>query len=246
MSDFHSDYRPGFYAVYGAVSGHQGAPSPRERAAASRQFDARWRTWLPSERMTPILDVGCGAGLFVGYLQRAGFSNVMGIDWSAGEVARASEAGVGGVVHADAVSFLADRKERYGLIALLNVFEHLRKDEILALLPLLHQALMPGGRIIAVTPNGLSPFSGATRYWDFSHELAFTPASWRQLAAGAGFQPPVFEEYGPIAHSLAGVVRAPLWRIVALAIEAIAWIEVGGPRDPSRVYTADMKVILTK
>jgi SAM-dependent methyltransferase len=241
-----SDYREGFYAAYGALTGHQRAPSSSERAAAARQLHARWKRWLPASRTAPVLDVGCGPGLFLAYLQQCGYTDVTGIDWSASEVARAGEAGIRGVVQAEATGFLAGVKDRYGLIALLNVFEHLHKDEVLTLLRQLHAALAPGGRVIAVTPNGLSPFAGATRYWDFSHELAFTPASWRQLAATAGFQPPVFEEYGPVPHSLAGLVRCALWRAVALAIEAVAWIEVGGPRDVCRVYTADLKVILTK
>jgi len=150
------------------------------------------------------------------------------------------------VVCDDAVSFLRARRDAYALVAALNVFEHLRKEEVLDLLRVLHGELRPGGRVLIVTPNGLSPFSGTTRYWDFSHELAFTPASWRQVARISGFREPIFEEYGPIPHSLTGVVRTALWRVVALAIEGVAWIEVGGPRDPSRVYTADMKVILTK
>jgi SAM-dependent methyltransferase len=241
-----SDYRPRFYAAYGSLTGRQAAPSAGERTEAVRQFRSRWRGWLPAEHSTPILDVGCGPGLFVGYLRQAGYTDVTGIDRSAEEVERAAAAGIAGVRLAEAVPFLADKKDRYGLIALLNVFEHLHKDEVLTLLALLQQALVPGGRVIAVTPNGLSPFGGATRYWDFSHELGFTPASWRQLALASGFQPPVFEEYGPLPHSLPGVVRCALWRMVAVAIEAVAWIEVGGPRDPSRVYTADLKVILTK
>jgi len=107
-------------------------------------------------------------------------------------------------------------------------------------------ALKPGGRLLAVTPNGLSPFGGATRYWDFSHETSFTPASWRQLARISGFDQIRFEEFGPLPHSLLGAGRVALWTLVKMGWEAIAYIEVGGPRDLSRVYTADMKVILTK
>jgi SAM-dependent methyltransferase len=240
------DYRAEFYESYGAVSGQRGAPGAAARGAAARQFHARWSRWLPADPATPILDVGCGAGLFVSYLRARGYTDVAGVDWSPGEVARAAEAGIAGVHCAEAVEFLKDKVQAYALVSLLNVFEHLRKDEVVALLRALHRALRPGGRVLAVTPNGLSPFAGATRYWDFSHEGAFTPASWRQLAAATGFRPPVFEEYGPVVHSLAGAVRSVLWRVIALGIEAFAWVEVGGPRDPSRVYTADMKVILTK
>jgi SAM-dependent methyltransferase len=240
------DYRAEFYESYGRTGGHRGAPTEGERRAAARQFRARWRRWLPAESATPILDVGCGPGLFVAYLRAQGYTDVVGIDWSPGEVARAAEAGIAGVQCAEALEFLRTRPGAYGLVTLLNVFEHLRKDEVVPLLRALHGALRPGGRVLAVTPNGLSPFAGATRYWDFSHELSFTPAAWRQLAAVAGFAAPVFEEYGPVAHSAAGVVRCALWRALALGIQAFAWIEVGGPRDPSRVYTADMKIVLTR
>ena len=245
MSGSGGDYRQRVYAAY-TEPGRTGARTAAERAMASRQFASRWRAWVPADHAAPILDVGCGAGLFVDWLRQAGYTNVTGIDVSPEEVARAAEAGIRGIVRADARVYLADTRERYGLIAVLNVFEHLGKDEVLSLLELLHEALLPGGRVIAVTPNGLSPFGGATRYWDFSHELSFTPSSWRQLARMTGFPPPVFEEYGPLPHSLAGRARCVLWRALALGIEAAAWIEVGGPRDPSRVYTADLKVILTR
>jgi SAM-dependent methyltransferase len=175
-----------------------------------------------------------------------GFTDVTGIDRSATEVARAARAGITGVIQADATEFLRGKDDTYGLISLFNVFEHLTKAEILALLRSLHRSLRPGGRILAVTPNGLSPFAGTTRYWDFSHETSFTPAAWRQLALATGFEPPTFEEFGPIPHSISGIVRSGLWRVITLFIQAMAYVEVGGPRDAARVYTADMKVILTK
>ena len=37
-----------------------------------------------------------------------------------------------------------------------------------------------------------------------------------------------------------------LWSCLRLALKAISYIEVGGPRDASCVYTADMKVVLKK
>ncbi len=241
-----TDYREDFYRNYGLATGHTGPLSPGERQAAAKQFAARWGGWLPADRSTPVLDIGCGSGLFLDYLTSQGFTNVLGIDRSAAEIERAVQSGILNVERADAIEFLRDKTEVFGFVSVLNVFEHLNKDEVLKLLMRLQRALRPGGLIVAVTPNGISPFSGATRYWDFSHELSFTPASWRQLAAATGFSPPVFEEYGPIPYSVPGFVRSALWRMIALSIEAMAWIEVGGPRDVSRVYTADMKVILTK
>lgn len=37
-----------------------------------------------------------------------------------------------------------------------------------------------------------------------------------------------------------------LWQMIRLGIMIYSYVEVSSPHDASRVYTADMKVILTK
>ena len=241
-----ADYRPDFYARYAIAGGHGAPPGETEYAASARQFRSRWAGLLPGDRDAPILELGCGAGHFVRFLRDAGYGRVEGVDRSAHEVARAVAAGIDGVRCMDAGERLTGSKEEFETIVALNFFEHLRKDEILRVLALVLAALRPGGRLLAVTPNALSPFGGATRYWDFSHETGFTPASWRQLARLTGFAEPSFGEFGPMPHSLAGVIRTVLWQVIRLGLVTMSYVEVGGPRDPSWTFTADMKVILTK
>jgi len=212
----------------------------------ARQFRGRWLHWLPEDKSVPMLDLGCGRGEYLYFLRSLGYENVFGVDLCQSGLECARRMGISNLVCANALDYLAGKREWYAVITASNLFEHLRKEEILQLLQLIHQALKPGGRLLAVTPNGLSPFAGATRYWDFSHETGFTPASWRQLARITGFTQVRFEEYGPIPHSLLGIIRITLWHLVRLGLEIISYIEVGGPRDVSRVYTADMKIILTK
>jgi SAM-dependent methyltransferase len=191
--------------------------------------------------------VGCGTGEFLYYLRKRGFQNAQGVDLSEEELDVARALGADNVFQEDALSFLEKApSSSLGLISAFNFFEHLTKAEILDLLAQIHRVLRPGGLLFAVTPNGLSPFSGATRYWDFSHETGFTPSSWRQLARLAGFSEASFEEYGPLPHSTAGKLRALLWQGIKLGVLAISYIEVGGPRDVSRVYTADMKIVLRR
>jgi SAM-dependent methyltransferase len=241
-----ADYRADFYERYAVASGHAGPPDAAEYAVAARQFRGRWGHLLPQRLEAPILDLGCGAGHFVRFLRDSGYTRVEGVDGSSREIARAVAAGVDGVHCAGAADRLAGSTGEFEAIVALNFFEHLRKDEIVKVLSLAFAALRPGGRLLAVTPNALSPFGGATRYWDFSHETGFTPSSWRQLARLTGFREPAFEEFGPIPHSLAGVVRAAIWKVIRVVLVGISYVEVGGPRDPSWTYTSDMKVILTK
>ena len=152
------DYRDEFYAAYSTAIDAVHA----DERTAWRQFESRWQQWLPNDRSVPMLDIGCGSGVFVRFLRSCGFANVTGVDRSVSETTRAHASGTDGVVCDDARSFLGARRDAYGLVAALNIFEHLRKEEVLDLLRVLHGALRPGGQVLIVTPNGLSPFGGAT------------------------------------------------------------------------------------
>jgi SAM-dependent methyltransferase len=243
-----ADYRAEFYAQYHrAVNTQPQAPAEDVLRRLVRQFAGRWDKWLPADRGARCLDIGCGTGEFLYYLRERGFAEVEGLDLNAEELRIARELGAPRLHQSDAVEHLRSVDEgTYGLISGFNFFEHLNKAELLTILPAIRRALAPGGALLAVTPNGLSPFSGATRYWDFSHELSFTPASWRQLSRLAGFHEASFEEYGPLPHSVPGVARVLAWRAIRASLAAISYVEVGSPRDPSSVYTADMKIILRR
>lgn len=221
-------------------------PSEAHYKECARQYRSRWGLWLPADRAAALLDLGCGYGEWLYFLRQQGYKNAVGVDASAVKVDFAATMGVGNVFQFEAAEFLKQRSNAFDVITAFNVFEHLSKDELLDLVQLIYKALRPGGRVLAITPNGLSPFSGATRYWDFSHEQSFTPASWRQIAASAGFEEVYFEEYGPMAHSLVGMIRTGLWAGIRSLIKFVNYVEVGGPRGEAAVYTADMKIILVK
>jgi SAM-dependent methyltransferase len=246
-SPSNDDYRAEFYAQYDiSVDMKAEPPSGEKLRMLARQFGGRWNSWLPSNPDARCVDVGCGTGEFLHYLRTRGLNNISGIDLSAGSLAVARQLGLQVELASAGTWFSSVEPGSLGMVSAFNFFEHLRKNEILELLPKIYRALAPGGRLLAVTPNGLSPFGGATRYWDFSHETGFTPASWRQLARISGFRKIDFEEYGPLPLSVFGIARSLLWRGVTLALVSVSYVEVGGPRDPSKVYTADMKIILQK
>jgi 2-polyprenyl-3-methyl-5-hydroxy-6-metoxy-1,4-benzoquinol methylase len=237
-----SDYRQHFYKRYHIARESQ----CRESAIVMDDMFKLWRRWLPTDRSAVILDLGCGNGEFLQLLSSLGYTNLAGIDLSEVQIETARQSGLKDVSVASALEFLVDRYDCYDLISALNLFEHLQKNEVLRLLELVRQSLRPRGRMLAITPNGLSPFSGATRYFDFSHETSFTPQSWRQLAKLSGFSAPVFEDARAFTHGINGWVRTSLWKILVFAFDTISRIETAKSRDESKVYTADMKIILTK
>jgi SAM-dependent methyltransferase len=240
------DYRDIFYSKYHTVTGPKHCLRQDDYEASSRQFLGRCRNWLPVDKDAKILDLGCGNGDFLYFLCSRGYRNAFGVDRCQGEVEQARQMGIENLICADALDYLKDKNGQFHLITAFNFFEHLRKDEILQMLDVVYKALRPGGIMLAITPNGFSPFASATRYWDFSHETGFTPPSWQQLARFTGFTNVQFEELGPIPHSLYGIIRLLLWKFVRLLLDFESYIEVGGLRGNFRIYTADMKIILTK
>ena len=105
--------------------------------------------------------------------------------------------------------------------------------------------LKPGGTLVVMVPNATSPFGGMTRYWDFTHEIAFTPSSVRQLARLVGFKSDVeFRECGPIPHGLISGVRYLLWQAFRLGIWFRLMVELASSKGG--IYTADMMFKLEK
>jgi SAM-dependent methyltransferase len=241
-----TDCREKFYANYHVTNQIGSSPRKEHYELNARQYKERWQHWLSADKSSACLDLACGSGEFLYHLHSLGYENIYGVDLNEVEIEHARQMGVPNLKCGNVFDYLQQYEAQFDLIAAFNLFEHLTKVEILELLELTYRALKPGGRLIVVTPTGLSPFAGATRFRDFSHGTSFTPSSWRQIFAPDVFSSEIFEEYGPIPYSMKGRIRIALWQVIRPGIMAYSYIEVGSPRDSSRVYTADLKVILTK
>lgn len=77
-------------------------------------------------------------------------------------------------------------KQKYDLIILTQVFEHIPKSSYLNWIKCLYGSLKPGGHILITVPNGANPLSGTERYGDLQHENMFTVYSFSELMTFAG------------------------------------------------------------
>ena len=203
-------------------------------------YGQRLVRWLPEDRATPCVDLACGCGELLYALQARGYSSLCGVDACREELDEAAHFVKARLVHSDLLSFLRETPdESIGFLTALNVLEHLPKDSLPDVLRQARRVLRPGGTLLAIVPNALSPFASAARYWDISHELAFSPNSVRQLAALVGFSDQVdFDEVGPIPHGVKSVIRWGLWHVLRMGIKGWFLIESGALRGT--VFTQDM------
>jgi SAM-dependent methyltransferase len=212
----------------------------RESAAGLQR---RLRGWLPATGQA-VLDLGCGTGALLYLLHRLGCHSLTGVNLCQEEIALAQRLVPADFKNSDLVQFLRDTEDAWDWIGCLNILEHLTKDEVLETLQLCARRLRPGGSVIVMVPNGLSAYSGVTRYWDFTHKLAFVPNNFRQLLPLCGFDSVAFRECGPIPHGPVSALRYALWQLVRQSIRLRLMIEVADAKDG--IYTMDMLVRLTK
>jgi len=177
-------------------------------------------------------------------LERQGFRHTAGVDLCEEELAQARPYVRGQLTHADVVEYLRQSKSAsVDFVTALNFLEHLSKDTLLTVVNEIRRVLRPGGTLVAMVPNAISPFGGLTRHWDITHEWAFVPNNFCQLAALTGFNSNVeFRECGPVVHGVFSAIRYLLWQVIRAGIAAWFLIELGHPKDG--IYTMDMLVRL--
>lgn len=205
----------------------------------------RWlRGWLPTNMDARCIDLASGCGEMQFLLEREGFTNTTGVDLCQEELEQARNFIKGVLVHDDILTFLRGEADAsIDFISALNILEHLPKDVLHNVLKEAHRVLRPGGVLVAIVPNAVSPFGALTRHWDITHEWAFTTNNFRQLAALIGFDPQVrFRECRPVAHGLISGVRFLLWQVLRFCIGMRFMIELGVLKDG--IYTMDMLVRL--
>lgn len=192
---------------------------------------------LPENFDANILDMGCGDGAFVYYLQQTGYRLAEGMDYSQEQIDCGIKLGINNLQRGDAIECLKNGENKYDLIIARDVFEHFTKQDIYDLLKLTYQALRPGGKLIIQVPNGEGLHAASILYGDFTHEVAFTESSIHQLFLNTGYKKVNCFPTGPVPKNAVGVIRKVLWGIRVLAAKFWRIVETG---TSGRIYTSNL------
>ena len=207
---------------------HRAPCSAADLRAYDYIFRRRFAPHLPHDKHARILDLGCGYGEFLSFLQRAGYGQAAGIELDPGQAQAARRLGVENVACGDARELLRASPGRFDFISALDVIEHFPKAQVRELLNLIHAALRPGGTLLCQVPNAAAFYFPAF-YMDFTHETPFAPAELKQALEMAGFVNVRVSGAGPVVHGVKSAVRWLLWRVIESCLRFIQTVE-GGPR----------------
>lgn len=142
---------------------------------------------MPGNTGARVLEIGCGMGHFLYYLEKRGYVNYLGIDLSRENIEFCQDKQFR-AEQRDVFKFLEDNIDLFDAIIINDVLEHFRKEEIFALLDLISKNLSTNGTLIAKVPNSANPIVGnSSRYLDFTHETSFTEESMSQILKVSGF-----------------------------------------------------------
>ena len=211
----------------------------------SRLFlERRFRTLLAPVARGRVLELGCGDGTFLMFLRQQGFAEVAGVDLSESQIRAAHERGLTQAQLGDNLAFLKRHENDLSLIVAIDVIEHHSKPDALSLMRAAHAALGPSGMLLMQTPNADGPFGARHRYADFSHELAFTPTSVRQMLRSVGFIDIDVRPVEPVVHGLRSALRWCVWKTIRFGLVIYLAAETGCVRG--HILTQNMIVAARK
>lgn len=211
----------------------------RDYELTSAGFGVWYYDCLPSDKNARILDIGCGDGKFLFFLQKKGYTSIEGVELSS-QQAKEAKKHLKCPIHVveDTTTFLQRYSYTYQMIAMNDLLEHIPKQETLNFLRAVLGALRQGGNAVINVPQVSGFRSLFCRYMDFTHETIFTELSLKQVLSLAGFTDIRFiRQKWPLKltprHLAYRLVRS-LWYAI---LKLIYTIESPGEKHPGSFQT---------
>jgi 2-polyprenyl-3-methyl-5-hydroxy-6-metoxy-1,4-benzoquinol methylase len=240
-------YRQRFYGRYAQLKQRTNLDQVKRDLLSSRPYLRRMvAQFFPADRNCSIVDLGCGSGSLLLFLQRAGYAKTLGVETSPDQVQLARQLGVKSVISGDLLEFLRESGgELYDVVVAFDVIEHFAKDEILEILDHSYRVLRPGGRLILHVPNAEGIFGSRIFWSDFTHEMAFTREGLRQLTHACGFVSLECREDVPVVHGVKSFVRRVLWSGLRGFFRLVHMAETGDP-GVGMIFTQNLLAVAYK
>lgn len=171
------------------------------------------KPWLPNDRACAVLDVGCGYGRELYILSKLGFTDLTGIEMTkeSFEIAKKELKDRAHIVYGDAFRIISRVKEKYDLIILFDVLEHIETERVVQYLTYLYNALKKGGTLVVRVPNMGNILAAYSRYIDFTHKNGFTEFSLMQILDAVGFVEHKIVHQSRVSHLSRWTIVQP-WR----------------------------------
>lgn len=159
------------------------------------------------------LEIGPGQGETLMFWKELGYENIQSVDIAEDVCEHIQKMGFKCDLVDDTTNFLNNNKEKFDLIMLNDVVEHISKSELVEFMSAVFVSLKKGGAVIIKVPNAQSPHFAVGRYGDLTHVQSFTELSLTQLLNLANFK-----EFKFYAESIPLKRKLDIKQIIAIKI----------------------------
>lgn len=142
-------------------------------------------TLLGENKKISILDFGCGFGQNLLAMKNLGYENICGYDIDPTAIDFCNKNNLE-IIDGRSVP-INKINNKYDLIIMTHVLEHLPKDFIVSTLQELRRILKDNGELFVAVPNAQSNTGCYWMYEDFTHQTLFTAGSLLFVLRQAGF-----------------------------------------------------------
>jgi len=163
--------------------------SHRDRTATSfkkkhlQQFDCEFAHLSRSDNSMSVLEIGCGTGIFLRYLEARGYKEIVGVDMDEGLKEALNDLKVSEIYFGDILDALENELDnrRFDRIVMFDVAEHIQLPALITLMANLRQHLKADGLLIMRVPNIESPWGHRMFYVSFEHVIPLGPGRMMEL-----------------------------------------------------------------
>ena len=153
-----------------------------------QEIKVNYSKFFPADKNAHILDIGIGNGEMLHLLNDCGYNNAEGVDISPSTINACKARGYKCILVENTVDFLKQNKNKFALISMFHVIEHISKEDIIPLICACREALADDGCLLLETPNMANIDGMFMRYSDFSHVMGYTNLSLKQMLSICGFK----------------------------------------------------------
>lgn len=153
------------------------------------QYDREFESLSQADASMSVLEIGCGTGIFLRYLEKKGYGRVVAVDTDEGLTEALTDLAVAQVHFGDVFYVVAEKlcHERFDRIALYDVIEHIEVGVLFDFMRKLRKLLKPGGKVVLRAPNVSSPWGVKMFFDSFDHVTPMTPGRVREMALATGY-----------------------------------------------------------
>jgi len=168
-------------------------------------YKSRIGKYLPEDRFVSIVDVPCGYGNFLYFLNKLGYKNFSGYDLDPNQVRLAQSIGLPAFEKNIFDVFKSEKK--YDVISSLDFLEHLSKDDALKFLDDCYKSLKTGGTLILRTPCADGFFGAHDASNDITHDWNMSSNMMKSILEMCGYKSIEILEERPQPENLIQIIR---------------------------------------